>query len=312
MDLAIFTGSANQGLAESVADRLGVALGRRTLTRFPDSELHVQLHETVRGRDTFLIQPTSPPADEHIMELLFLADACRRAGVGRLFAVIPYFGYARQDRRASGREPVGVRVIADLLGTAGFDRIAAVDLHTTALEGVFGVSVDHLSATALLANAVYGTIPADSVVVSPDLGGVKLAERYARILRLPMAIVHKRRLSGEAVEARGVVGNVRGLSPVVVDDMISTGATVEAAINAVLAEGATPGATVVATHALLVDPAVKRLAPLPIKRIVVSDSVELHASLPMPVQVVSLASLLAETISRLHLGESLDDLLTHS
>jgi ribose-phosphate pyrophosphokinase len=311
-DLAIFAGSANPVLARLVAESLGTTLGRRTLSRFPDGELHVEVQETVRGRDVFLIQSTNQPVDERVMELLFLGDACRRAGAERIIAVIPYFGYARQDRRASGREPVGARVIADLLGAGGFDRVVAVDLHTTALEGVFGVPLDHLSATALLANAISDTLPGRSVIVSPDLGGVKLAERYARILRLPLAIVHKQRISGEKVEAHGVIGTVRSLSPIIVDDMISTAGTVEAALKAVIAEGATPEATVVATHALLVGPALERLAPLPIKRLVVTDSVEPQPHPPAPVRIVNLASLLAETITRLHLGESLGDLLAHA
>jgi ribose-phosphate pyrophosphokinase len=311
MDLVIFAGSTNQGLVDAVAERLGKPVSRCSLVRFPDGELHVELKQSVRGADVFLIQPTSPSPDERIMELLFLGDACRRAGAARLTAVIPYFAYARQDRRASGREAVGARLVADLIGTGGFHRVVAVHLHTTGLEGVFGTAVEHLSATALLANAVYGSLPKDSVVVSPDLGAVKLAEQYARILKLPMAIVHKQRLSGEEVKARGIVGEVRGLAPLVVDDMISTAGTMEAALRAVLAAGARPEATVVATHALFVGPAVKRLSPLPIKQVVVSDSVEPAAKLPMPVQVVSLAPLLAEAISRLHLGESLDALVTH-
>jgi ribose-phosphate pyrophosphokinase len=311
MELGIFAGSANQPLAQAIAERLATRLGRCALTRFPDSESHVTIEETVRGCDIFLIQPTGPPADEHLMELLFLGDACRRAGAARLTAVVPYFGYARQDRRASGREAVAARVVADLFRSAGFDRVVAVDVHTVALEGLFGIPLDHLSSTALLANAIYGALPAESVVVSPDLGGVKRAERFAQILRLPMAIVHKRRISGEKVEAHGIVGEVRGLVPLVVDDMISTAGTIEAALRALLAGGALPGATVVATHALMVGEAAKRLAPLPIKRLVAADSVAFRAALPFPVEIVSLAPLLAEAISRLHLGESLDDLVTH-
>ncbi len=311
MDLILFGGTANPVLADAIAERLGVRPVRLTLTRFPDTELHVEIHETVRGADVYIVQPTGPPVDKNLIELLFIADACRRGGAARMTAVVPYFGYARQDRRANGREAVGARLAADLFAAAGLDRLIAVDLHSAALEGFFGLPLEHLSATGLLANAVEGVIDRYSVIVAPDLGAVKLAERYADLLHLPIAIVQKMRLSGEAVKARAVVGDVKGRAPVIVDDMISTGATIEAASKALLEAGALASVAAIATHALLVGNAVERLGALNLRRLVVTDSLALPAQAALPIQVVSLAPMLAEAISRLHVGESLSEMIVH-
>jgi len=176
MSLTLFAGSANFSLAEAIAEKLGLRLGSVLVQHFPDGELHIEIQETVRGHDVYLVQSTSPPVAPHLLELLLLADACHRAGATRLTAVMPYFGYARQDRRASGREPVGARLIADLLQASGLQRVIAVDLHTTSLEGFFPIPVEHLSAVSLLAEAVRPRVPARAVIVTPDLGAVKLAE----------------------------------------------------------------------------------------------------------------------------------------
>jgi ribose-phosphate pyrophosphokinase len=312
MDLTILSGSANRSLAEAIAQKLGVRLGQTVVQRFPDGELHVEIQESVRGRDVYVIQPTSPPADAHLMELFLLADACRRAGAAHLTAVIPYFGYARQDRRARGREPVAVRLIADLLRTSGVRRVVAVDLHTSAAEGFFAVPVEHLSAVSLLAEVAKTWLPANAVIVAPDFGAVKLAERYANVLHLPLAIVHKTRISGAEVRAQRVVGEVRGRVPLVVDDMISTGGTIVAAITALLASGClSEGITVIASHGLFVGPAGERFQTVPVQRIAVTDSVEVPPGVPFAFLVVSLAPLLAETITRLHTNTSLSDLLVH-
>lgn len=309
MNLAIFAGSANPPLAEAVAAALGVALGERVLERFPDGELHVAIEQTVRGRDVFLLQSTAPPVEAHLFELLLLADACRRAGAARLTAVVPYFGYARQDRRTGGREPVAARLVADLIGTSGIGRVVAVDLHSAPVEGMLPVPLEHLSAVSLLAEAVRPADGVERVVIAPDLGAAKLAEQYATLLDLPVAIVHKTRLSGEAVSVRRITGEVRGRAPLVVDDMISTGGTIEAAVDAALAAGALAEATVAATHALLVGPAVARLGGLPLRRLVVTDSVRLPEPLPIAHAVASLAPLLAAAIGRLHADRSLADLI---
>jgi len=311
MDLTIFAGSANLPLAESIASEHGLRLGHRTLQRFPDGELHVELQDSIRGHDVYIIQPTGPPVDENLMDLLFLADASRRAGAAQLTAIVPYLAYARQDRRATGRESVSARLVADLIRTSGFIRAVAIDLHSPVLEGFFGIPLEHLSAVPILAQALTALTPAAAVIVAPDLGAVKLAERYTRLLHLPMAIVHKTRISGEAVETHGIVGDVRGRSPIVVDDMISTGGTVEAALQAVFAAGALPPAVVVSSHALLVGPAVERLRALPLRRLIVTDSVSVAGGLPLPMKIVSLSPLLAEAIKRLHESRSLSHLIAH-
>jgi ribose-phosphate pyrophosphokinase len=309
--LALLGGPAHPALAKAVADQMGVALAQCELQRFPDGELHVEIEDSVRGHDVYIVQPTGPPVEENLLALMFMADACRRAGAVRVTAVVPYFGYARQDRRASGREPVGARVVADLLQASGVHRVIAVDLHSGSLEGVFGIPVEHLSAVPLLASAVKPLVVAQSVVVAPDLGATKLADRYAQVLGLPVAVVHKVRVSGQEVSVRGVTGRVEGRSVVIVDDMISTAGTVEAALERVLAEGARPEPLVVATHGLFVGPASRRLSGLSARRIVTTDSVPSRPQPGVAIDVVTLAALLGTAVGRLHRDESLADLLVH-
>ena len=308
MDLAIFSGSSNVTLARALADTLGVSLGTRLLTRSPDGVLRAEVQENVRARDVFLVQPTGPPLDQNLMELLFLADACRRSGANQVTAIMPYFGYARQDHSAGGRQAVGARLTADLLKTAGVGRMVIVDLHARSLESAFGIGLEHLSAVGLLCQAV-GSPPANGVLVAADMGAFRLAERYARELKLPIAIVGKVRVSDEEVMARSLIGDVGGRTPIIIDDIIITGATIEAAINAVVAAGALPNATVVASHGLFVGSAVERLAALPIARLLVTDSVEISTQPKLPIEVVSIVPLLGQAISRLHAGEPLGDLL---
>jgi ribose-phosphate pyrophosphokinase len=303
MNLVIVAGSGNPPLAEAVAERLGIKVCGSALRRFPDTELHAEIGESVRGCDVYLIQPTGPPVDPHLMELLFLADACRRAGAARVTGVVPYFGYARQDRRTREREAMGGRLVADMLGAAGLTRVVSVDLHTAALEGFFGVPLEHLSAVPLLANAIGELVTNRAVVVAPDLGAVKLAEHYGELLHRPIAIVHKTRLSGEEVKVRGIVGDVAGRVPLIVDDMISTGGTIEAAVQALIAAGCVPEITVAATHGLLVGSARERLQVLPLKQIVVTDSLPASEPGPLPLKVVSIAPLLAEIAVRLAVGD---------
>jgi ribose-phosphate pyrophosphokinase len=311
MNPVIIAGSANRILADLVAERLATRVCHVALERFPDSELHVEIEDSVRASDVYLLQSTGPPVDVHLMELFLLADACRRAGAARLTGVVPYYGYARQDRRAKGREAVAARLIADMLRLAGIGRIVTIDLHSVSLEGFFGIPLEHLSAIELLANAIEELVTAKTVIVAPDLGAVKLAERYGQLLHRPIAVIHKSRLSGVAVEVRGIVGEVHGRAPIIVDDMISTGGTIKAAAEALIAAGCLPEIIVAATHGILVDPAATVLSSLPLKRIVVSDSLPTPELSQLQVQVVSLAPMLAETITRVHVGESMSDLLTH-
>lgn len=313
MTLKILAGSANVPLSENIAKSLGVPRSQVLLERFPDSELHVEIQESVRGADVYIVQPTCPPVDEHLLELLLVGDACRRAGASHLTAVMPYFGYARQDRRSRGREPLSVRLIADLIHASGFQRVVAVDLHSHAVESAFAIPVEHVSAVSLLAEAARSSIRGDAVIVSPDLGAVKMAERYAKLLDLPVAIIHKSRISGEEVIVQQIVGEIRNKEVLVIDDMISTGGTIEKAIKSLVEAGCSPsGVKVLATHGLLVGPAGQRLRPLPIERMFISDSVPAPESFPAPLRVVSLASLLAKTIQHLHRQESLGDLIVRS
>jgi ribose-phosphate pyrophosphokinase len=313
VNATLVAGSANEPLAATVAQRLGWTLGAVSLHRFPDGELHVAVRDSLRGQDVYLLQPTGPPVETHLLELLFMADACRRAGASRVTAVMSYFGYARQDRRAGGREPVGARVIANLLQAADITRVVAVDLHTPALEGFFSMPLEHVTAVPLLAEAVAAKLGSGPyVVVAPDLGAARLADRYARALDLPVAMVHKIRITGEQVEVRGITGSVTDRVPIIVDDMISTGATIVAAIAALRAAGCRPEFTVIATHGLLVKDAAHRLAAEQLRSIILTDSLaSATATRGLPLDVVSIAPLVADAIARLHEHRSLADLLVH-
>jgi ribose-phosphate pyrophosphokinase len=307
--MTVFTGPASGPLGSAVCASLETSPAPYECRRFPDGEAQVDLDASVRGHDVYLLQATSPPVEQHLVELLLLADACRRAGAARLTAVIPYFGYARQDRRTD-RRSLGARVAANIVGTAGLDRLMLIDAHTPAIEGFFGVPLDHLTAVPLLARAAAATVGANSVVVAPDLGAVKLARAYANQLHLPMAFVHKTRLNGDVVEAHAVIGDVRGRLPLIVDDMLSTGATIEAAVGALRAAGAVEPASVVVTHALMVGRAREILLRLPLGRVMVSDTVPIAPTPPARLEITSVAPLVATAIRRNHQGESLADLRT--
>ena len=260
----------------------------------------------------YVIQPTGPPVSDHLVELLLLLDACRRGGAGRITAVLPYFGYARQDRRSQAGEAVGARVVADALAASGAQRLVVVDPHTAALEAMCGIPVEMLTAVPALAGALAPLVPGDAVVVAPDLGAVKLAEHYASLLHRPVAVVRKTRMTGATVRAEEIAGDVAGRPAVVVDDMISTGATIEAAVRVLLAHGAAPAIVVAATHGLLVAGAAGRLGRLPVQCTVTTDSLPRGHPPALPLQVESIAPLLADAISRLHHEQPLGDLLTRT
>lgn len=294
----VLAGSSHPELASSLAQSLGSRLVHRTLDRFPDGEQRVQLRDDVRDREVYVVQSLIAPIGDHLLELLLLADACRRGGAKQVTGVIPYLAYARQDRREVEGMPLGARVVADALGGA-LDRLISVDLHSAGVEGCFSLPVEHVSCAALLADAVRPG-SAEAVVVSPDLGGAKRAERFARALGLPVAIIHKSRRSGSEVSVQGVVGEVEGRAAIIVDDIVSTAGTIEAAVGALLGAGATKDITVCATHGLFVGPAGDRLRPLPIRRIVVTDTLPRSPSAPAITEVISTAALVAETIRKLH------------
>jgi ribose-phosphate pyrophosphokinase len=313
MKPTIFAGSANVTLAEAIAAELDIRPGSREVRVFPVGEMQVELQESVRGEDVYLLQPTSPPGEKHLLELLLLADASYRAGAARLTGVIPYFGYARQDQRASGREAVGSRLVAGLLESGGlFERVVAIDLHTAAIEGFFGIPLEHLSAVPMLVDNIRPHVGAEGVVVAPDMGAAELAERYAEPLELPMAIVHKTRISGSEVSVGSVTGEVGGRKPIIIDDIIDTGGTTKATIEALLEEGCEPEFTTVASHGLFAGSAEEDLCDAPVERYIVTDSVPPPEGLELPLEVVSLAPLLASAIDRLHNNRSLDELLEHN
>jgi ribose-phosphate pyrophosphokinase len=299
MDLALVSGSSSAGLAMEIARELGEGVSACTVERFPDGEAHVHI-AGVEDADLYVVQATGPPVDEHLMELLLLADASRRAGAGRVTAVIPYFGYARQDRRARRGEALGARLVGDLLSTAGIDRAIVLDPHSDAFEGLCSVPVEIVSARQSLAEAVRPEVRGQAVVVAPDEGALKLAQQFAAELGLGLAVVAKRRLSGELVSVEEVVGDVRGRSVIVVDDMISTAATIAAAVGALLDRDALADFVVAAVHGLFVGAATDRLRELPIRRLFVTDSLPLRSGVPGATSVVSVARLLADHIAQLH------------
>jgi ribose-phosphate pyrophosphokinase len=301
MSLRIVAGTGNAPLASEIAVALSCELAACEVQRFPDGELRPAVAD-VRGHDVYVIEPTGPPVSENIVELLLLLDACRRAGAERVTAVVPYFGYARQDRRTEPGEAVGVRVIADALVSAGAQRLVVVDPHNAALEAMCSVPVEILTAVPVLARAIAADLSPDAVVVAPDLGAIKLAERYAALVQRPVAVIRKTRVSATAVRAEELVGDVEGRSVLLVDDMISTGGTIEAAVHVLRARGASGTLLVAATHGLLVDPAPARLAALA-GRVVVTDTVREPGHPGLSIEVCSIATLLGDAIARLHHGE---------
>lgn len=298
-NLILLSGRANEALASRIGAVLGVEPGNRTLEDFPDQELHVEMHVDVGGRDVYIVQPTTPPVGNHLLELMLLADGCSRAGAARITGIVPYFGYARQDRRVRSGEPVAARLFADLM-SARLNRLVVMDLHNAAVEGFFSIPVEHLSGVPLLAEEIRPALSEQSLLVAPDLGAVKLAHRYADVLGLPVAYIHKERSSGLKVTTRRVIGEVKGKAPVVVDDMISTGGTIRSALETLLDLGCLPDLTVVATHGLFVADALAHLSPMPIRKILVTDSVPRANGHERSLHVASIADLLAQTIKRLN------------
>ncbi len=304
MRTVLLSGSSHRQLALELSGELQLPLGGCTIEPFPDGELNIALTADVRGAEVFILQGLHAPVGDHLLELALLSDACQRAGAASVTAVVPYLGYARHDRRVTGREPLGARVVAELIAAGRVDRVVCLDLHSRAVEGCFPRPVEHADAVPLLIEHVRARITLPAVVVSPDLGAVKRAEAFARPLGLPVAVVHKKRLSGEDVEAQGVVGDVAGRHVVVVDDMISTGGTLVAAVKTVLAHGALGPVTVVASHGLFVGPARERLAALPLARVVVTDSVPplFEGPAGFPLERVHVAPALASVIRRLRVA----------
>jgi ribose-phosphate pyrophosphokinase len=279
------------------------------VSRFPDGEIRVQIRESIRGADAFVIQPTCPPVNENLVELLVITDALKRASVGRITAVVPYLGYSRQDKKAAGREPITARMVADIMTTVGVDRMVTVDLHSSQVQGFFGFPVDHLTAVNVLARYMARKQIDDLVVVSPDAGRVKLATEYASRLNAPVVIIHKRRVSPEEPEVAHVVGEIRGKTPVIIDDMVTTGGTVDKSVRALLESGSNPEVYVMATHAVLVGRFAENLANPAIKEVIVTNTIAIAPEKQLDkITVVSIGPLIAEAIRSIHTDSSVSRL----
>jgi ribose-phosphate pyrophosphokinase len=306
-ELKLLSGNANPGLAHAIAGELEIPIGDMTVTRFKDGEYDVKIAESVRGNDVFLIQPTCQPVSENLVQLFIILDALHRASAARVTAVMPYYGYARKEKKTAPRDPISAKLMANIITLAGANRVICLDLHADAIQGFFDIPVDHLFAAKILADHIRQRHKRhDMVVVSPDPGGTKRARYIANILDAPMAFVDKRRPKDDIAEVLNVVGEVDGLKAVVIDDLISTGSTLVGVANALVQNGA-KGVDVLATHGVLSDGAVERLAEAPIDQIVITDSVpvaEDHEKLV----VLSVAPLLAESIRRVHEDRSVSEL----
>jgi ribose-phosphate pyrophosphokinase len=307
--LQLFTGTAHPGLANDIASELEVSLGRAEVGLWKNGETRVKIEENVRGSDVFIIQPTSHPVDHHVMELLLVLDALKRASAARVTAVIPYYGYAKQEKKTSGREPISAKLVADILTTSGANRVLAVDLHAPAIEGFFDIPVDHLRATPLLARAFRRVVQDDVVVVSPDAGGVARAEDFRVRVGGSLAIISKQHPRPDSTETLEMVGDVEGKIAVIVDDMISTGGTLVQAARLLQERGARE-VHVAATHGIFAADAMELIDASNIDRIFVTDTIPPPPVTNGRVEVVSVAPLLAEAIMRTHKGLSVSALFT--
>jgi len=307
--MKIFSGSANRPLAEAIARHVGKPLGDAPPTRFPDGESFIKINEDIRGQDVFIIQPTCRPQNDNLMELMLFIDAAHRASAERITAVIPYYGYARQDRKDEGRVPISAKLVANMLQGAGADRVLAVHLHAAQIQGFFDIPVDHMLPEPVFGEYYAGLGLRDLTVVSPDVGNVKEARVYAQLLHGDLAIIDKERLSGTEVRAGALIGTVEGRNVLIIDDMISSGGTICQAASLLKDRGARD-IYVAATHPIFVPGAVDRLSKSPITRVTVTDTVPLsdEADASDLIKVLSMAELLGDAIVRIHKHESISEL----
>lgn len=309
-DIKLFAGRSNMKLAEEIAEYLGTTVGPMIVKNFADGEIYVQVQESIRGDDVFIVQPVCNPVNENLMELLIIIDAFKRASAKSITAVIPYYGYARQDRKTSGREAITAKLVADLLTTAGADRILAMDLHTGQIQGFFNILVDHIYSTSVIVDYVKKlNIPQDDlVVVSPDMGGVSRSRYMAKQMNSPMAIIDKRRNRHNEAIAVNIIGDIKDKTCIMFDDIIDTAGTICGAAQLLKDKGA-KDVYVCATHPVFSGPALERLEKAPIKEVVVTNTIPLNkAFLPEKIRQLSVAPLLGEAISRIHDGESISAL----
>ena len=306
--LAIFSGNAHPALAQDICKYLKVKLADALVTRFSEGEIRVKIDENIRGKDVFVVQPTCPPTNENLMELLIMMDAMRRSSAQRITAVIPYFGYARQDRKDQPRVPITAKLVANLLTTAGANRVLTMDLHAGQIQGFFDIPVDHLFSIGVFIDYFDQKIK-DLVVVSPDVGGIKMARAYAKRLGVPLAIIDKRRESPEKTEAMHILGEVEGKNAIIVDDLIATGSSLFEGVEALKKAGAKNIYAAIA-HGVLSGPAIERLDKcVNLKELVITDSIPLNKNKTHPrIKVLNVANLLGEAIKRIHNEESVSSL----
>lgn len=306
-NIRVFTGNSNPALARKICNYLDIPLGDSYAGRFPDGEIDIKINEDIRGADVFLVQSVCPPVNENLVELLILIDCARRASAARVTAVIPYYGYARKDRKDEGRVPITAKLVANLITEAGIDRVLAMDLHAAQIQGFFDIPVDHLYAFPVLAEHYRSMEVPDTVVVSPDVGGIKIAKAYSKKLNIRMAVVDKRRVGPEETEIGFVIGDVKGKNVIMIDDIIATGGSIVQAAN-VLKEKGARDIYVGTTHAVLCGSASQKLASAPIKEVAVTDTIPLDdraKPLGDRITVLSIAELLGEAIRRIHTNESI-------
>jgi len=297
--LKIFAGNCHPKLAEEICDYLGTSLVSAEITRFKDGEIGVAIDETVRGADVFVIQPTSPPVNENIMELLVMIDALRRASARRITAVVPYYGYARQDRKAQPRDPITAKLVANLITTAGARRLLSIDMHAPQIQGFFDIPVDHLYAAPIMVDYFSDMNLENTTAVAPDVGAVKRVRSFAESLDIPLAIVDKRRPKANVAEVKNVIGNVEGQNVILLDDIIDTAGTIVEAVR-VLKEKGAKDVYVCASHGLFSGPAIDRLKSAPITELVITDTIPQNEDFGMDnLKVLSVAPLVGEAIDRI-------------
>ncbi len=307
-EVKIFTGNANKELAQKISEELGIPLGKAEVKTFSDGEIALQIHESVRGDDVFVIQPTCPPSNDNLMELLIFIDALKRASAGRINAVIPYYGYARQDRKSKARDPITSKLVADLISTAGAHRVITMDLHAGQIQGYFNVPVDHMLGEPILVNYIQKYVDNNTVVVSPDVGGVLRARNFATKLDTPLAIIEKRRQKANESEVMNVVGDITGKNVIIIDDIVDTAGSLTKAANELRKLGAEK-VYACATHGVLSGPAIERLKNSAIEKLVITDTIPLTEEKRIDkIETVSVAPLLADVIKRVYESRSVSKL----
>jgi len=308
-EIKLFTGNSNPNLAQEIANYLGLSLGKALVTTFSDGEIRIEIGENVRGEDVFVIQSTCPPVDHNLMELLIMIDALKRASARRITAVIPYYGYARQDRKVKPRVPITAKLVADLISTAGANRVLSVDLHAGQIQGFFNIPVDHLFAAPVVLNYIKSHFQNSLVIVSPDAGGVERARAFAKRLEAGLAIIDKRRDAPNLAEAVNIIGNVQEKTAIILDDMVDTAGTLTEAAHVLLTRGA-KDVYACCTHAVLSGPAIERLMKSPLEKLVVTNTIPLkkQAKECGKIEVLSIAALLGEAIKRIHEETSISTL----